>query len=60
MSFPARWHSWCPECHQEIEVGNEIESRDEGGYRHVVCPESQRAEDKPTKFQGTTLEDMGY
>lgn len=49
------------ECETPIEAGDIIERVSSGmgrGYRHVECPEAKDA--KPTKFQGQTLEDMGF
>lgn len=56
--FPARFQSRCSECGESIEVDDRIVYVIDGGYRHAVCPEIMP--EKPTKFQGTTLEDMGF
>jgi hypothetical protein len=59
--FPARYPGVCTECDEPIKVGDQIITRGNGGnlpdYRHAICPEA--VPEKPTRFQGTTLEDMG-
>lgn len=55
--FPATYPGYCRECLERIEVGSLIQSEREG-YRHVVCPEA--VPEKPTRFQGTSLEEMGF
>jgi hypothetical protein len=51
----------CHGCGGLIKEGQMIEMSDffgQGrGWQHVDCPDT---EPKPTKFTGTTLEDMGY
>lgn len=48
----------CPECYERIKVGELIDHAIGDGYRHVKCPEVEP--EKPTKFQGTSLEEMGF
>ena len=41
MSFLARYPGTCPECQDDIEVGEVICSRSKelgGGYIHLICP----------------------
>lgn len=58
MSFPAQFAGHCPECGERIEIGDLLIRAPEDGYQHAVCPEA--TPEKPTKFQGTTLESMGF
>jgi hypothetical protein len=58
VSFPAKYAGQCVECGCRIQVDDEIERGTEGGYVHVTCPEDIPT--KPTKFQGTDLESMGF
>ena len=57
MAFVAQFASLCVECDEPIDAGDLIRSCKEG-YRHVVCPED--VPEKPTRFQGTTLAEMGF
>jgi hypothetical protein len=63
-AFEARFGGICWNCHQWFagsEAGCEgamIRARKLGGYQHNECPEAK--EPKPTKFQGTTLKEMGF
>jgi hypothetical protein len=55
----AKFEGTCSECDKKINIGDAIERADDMvGWRHVTCPVDTT--EKPTKFQGTTLEDMGY
>jgi len=53
--FEAKFPGECAECWGRIEVGDLIEHAIGDGYRHVKCPEA-----RPTRFQGTTLDEMGF
>lgn len=53
--FPANYRSKCNECGGDIARGEDIGKSDEG-YAHKKCLE----EAKPSQFEGTTLEEMGY
>jgi len=59
-TFTAEYASTCSECFGRIEPGDRIVGdRDAPGaptYRHATCAPVE----KPTKFQGHTLDDMGY
>ena len=54
----ARFQGWCDDCDQRIEIGELIHTGGSGKFVHVECPDA--AAEKPTKFQGTTLEEMGF
>lgn len=56
--FAARFQGWCDDCDQRIEVDEQITGAGTGKFVHVDCPET--APEKPTRFQGTTLEEMGF
>lgn len=56
--FPAQFQSRCSDCGESIEVDDLIIHALDGGYRHAVCPEA--APEKPTRFKGTTFEEMGF
>lgn len=58
MSWPAKYPGTCTECGGRFEVGDEIEGSPPA-YRHQVCPDDVDTV-KPTKFEGTTLEEMGF
>lgn len=58
MSFTAQFRGRCSECGQEIEVGDRIGGISGEGYKHVTCPDE--VQPRPTKFQGTTSEEMGF
>lgn len=61
MAFIAQYPGTCWACDESIEIGQQIESANgdaHEGYQHVVCPEAK--EPKPTKFQGTSLDEMGF
>lgn len=59
MAIPAKFRGTCTECQEPIDIDEMIEQR-QGSWDwvHVTCQVA--TEEKPTKFQGTTLEDMGY
>lgn len=57
----AEFEGVCGACEKKIHVGDSIEpepGRRPKQWRHVTCPVA--TENKPTSFQGTTLDDMGY
>lgn len=58
--FPATLRGWCDECDYRIEIDEMITGADygHGRYRHVNCPEV--ASEKPTRFVGSTDEEMGF
>lgn len=58
-SFPARYPGLCGECDGPFDFDDPIRrtSPGRGQYAHERCPDP---EDKPTRFQGTTLEEMGF
>lgn len=56
--FPARFSGWCDECDGRIEVDELIRDCGTGKFVHVECPEL--AEEKPGKWDSTTLEGMGF
>jgi hypothetical protein len=58
MAIPAKFRGVCGECDQTIDLDEMIEQRRPSlDWVHVSCPD---VEPKPTKFQGTTLEEMGF
>jgi hypothetical protein len=63
MPIEARYPGVCSKCDEKIEVGQLIWSRPKSNntdaleWEHHECPETVAP--KPTRFQGTTLEDMG-
>lgn len=60
MSFQARYRGLCCECGEPFEVDTPINSsrNNPGRYQHEICPEDEP--EKPTRFVGTTLEEMGF
>lgn len=54
----AKFESWCDECDCRIEQGQEIVKGDTGRWIHVECPEVVL--DRPSRFEGTSLDQMGY
>lgn len=54
----AKFESWCDECDCRIEQGQEIIKDGPGHWIHVECPDD--IPDRPSKFEGTSLDDMGY
>lgn len=62
--FLARYDGRCVECPAPIKAGEEImRAAEPGTYVHVECPAPRylsNAYDKPTRFEGTSTEDMGY
>jgi hypothetical protein len=56
--FVARFRGRCTECEQVIEVGDLAGGNADRGYRHVTCPDAP--DERPTQFQGTTLDEMGF
>jgi len=58
MSFEAQYRGECDACDEPINVGDLIRRNDLGCYVHAECPEA--TPEKPTKFQGTSVADMGY
>lgn len=60
-TFPAKFAGVCKECDKFISVGQEIFRLESGGYAHANPDECDGVgPTKETKFQGTTLDDMGY
>lgn len=60
-SFEARYRGECDECGQPIEVGDRIRPTGERTYAHVQCPDDQAVSTRrPTPFQGTSTDQMGY
>jgi len=57
VKFEAKYGGICVNCDERIIPGEMIRPALGDGFVHDRCPD---AEPKPTKFQGTTLEDMGY
>ncbi len=58
MSFTARYDKGvCDNCLEPIKEGQEIEYDATDVLVHVGCKPPKMGE---TKFQGTTLDDMGY
>jgi hypothetical protein len=58
MPFLAKYSGQCSDCGEPIEVGEEIQPTGPNRYEHVSCPEN--IEQKPSQFEGTTTEEMGY
>lgn len=58
MSFEAKYPGECWACGEPIEPGQLIESTPVCNYQHVKCP--NQPTERPTKFQGSSLEAMGY
>lgn len=62
--FLAKYPGTCHACKGPIEEGDPIEmwpvhAGPKRTYRHIQpCPDT--LDDKPTKWDGTSLEDMGY
>lgn len=56
--FVAQFRGRCVECDQAIEIGDEIGAITGQGYQHIHCPDAP--DERPTKYQGTTLEEMGF
>jgi hypothetical protein len=57
-TWPAMFPGRCAECDEPFHAGVQITNKPGVGYCHVDCPEV--APEKPTRFQGTTLEEMGF
>lgn len=55
--FEAQFPGDCVECDEPYDRGDRIAGSN-GDYRHVECPEAHPV--RPTKFQGTSLEEMGF
>lgn len=63
MSFTARFSGTpCAECGLRITEGQRITGDAASGYVHVEppCPDNPLGPQGDTKFQGTTLKEMGY
>jgi hypothetical protein len=56
--FTARFPGTCDACGERIHVGEQIRSTGERTYEHVFCPEFP--DPKPSRFEGATLDDMGF
>lgn len=68
VGFEAQYPGECTECEHTIEVGDRIVGAPGVGYQHVECAdlvddeESPASEprEKPTRFQGSSLDEMGF
>lgn len=58
MPFLAKYAGRCA-AGDSIEPGDELEYVDDV-LVHVGCKPREDTDDKPSKFQGTSLEEMGY
>lgn len=61
MAFAAQYRGTCVECLDEITVGEQITTTvryGASGYAHVTCPDTP--DERPTRFQGTSLYEMGF
>lgn len=58
MTFVARYPGKCSNCFRPIEAGQEVAYVDDELVHVQVCEAATEA--KPTKFQGTSLDEMGY
>lgn len=61
MPFLAVYDGYCHLCMGKIREGQMIESTEYNGmkkYQHCLCPEPE--EPKPTRFQGSSDEEMGF
>jgi hypothetical protein len=59
MSFVAQFVGRCTECDERIEVGDRIRVSGDA-YAHVNCDDPAERPEKPTRFQGTSLKEMGF
>jgi hypothetical protein len=58
-TITARYPGVCQECEGRFLPGEAITSAEYGrGYQHAECPEV--AVEKPTRFVGSTDEEMGF
>lgn len=68
IGFDAQFVGQCSECEYVIEIGDRIVGAPGVGYQHVDCADlvddgespAPEPKEKPTKFQGTSLEEMGF
>lgn len=58
MKIIAEYTGLCSKCDEPIEPGDAITVDDEDEWAHAKCPD--RPSRRPTKFQGKTLEAMGF
>jgi hypothetical protein len=61
-AFPAQYPGRCAECGQPFEAGTPIRATHHNvrAYEHAVCPPEVDDTPAPTKFEGTTDEEMGF
>lgn len=52
----AKWAGRCPICLELFPEGADVRHTEQG-WAHEVCPDEDPL---PTKFKGTTLEEMGF
>jgi hypothetical protein len=67
VSFEARYRSTCPDCQGPIVPGEMIRSVGPGQFVHDLCPDdpdpvvsTRGSSRRPTPFQGTSTDPMGY
>jgi hypothetical protein len=58
-TFIAQYKGTCAACDLEIKPGDEVQYTSTKGITHVLCPE-QDDDTKHYRYQGTSLEEMGY
>jgi hypothetical protein len=58
MIFEAQYNGSCAGCDGRIAIGDRVTYTTDGGVVHENCPDQLFESD--TKFQGTTLDEMGY
>lgn len=59
--FKARFESECWACDTPIEKGDLIKYDASDHVLHApTCPELRRPRDRPTRFEGTNDDEMGY
>jgi hypothetical protein len=56
--FPAQYSGHCPECGERIEIGDMLIRTPNDSYSHAACPDV--SDEKPTKFKGSSDEEMGF
>lgn len=57
----ARFEGYCGTCGESYPAGTEIRlNEDSGKWDHEGCIVDSATDAPATKFQGTTLEDMGF
>lgn len=67
VSFEARYRGECSDCHGRIEPGEMIRSTGHHRFAHDLCPDDPEPvvstlapTRRPTRFQGTSTDQMGY